>query len=53
MASQILRVGEGDVPTGNELTGIMCDIYITNNPDTPQIWTAFGKPLHLPLVNKE
>jgi len=25
-------------------------IYITNNPYTPQIWTAFGTPLHVPLL---
>lgn len=24
--------------------------YITNNPNTPQIWTNFGKPLWLPLM---
>jgi alpha-tubulin suppressor-like RCC1 family protein len=30
--------------------GIMCDITITNNPNTPQIWTAMGKPLHQPTI---
>jgi len=26
-------------------------VFISNNPDTPEIWTAFGKPLHVPLVD--
>ena len=28
--------------------GVICDFTITNDDSTPEIWTAFGKPLHLP-----
>ena len=27
-------------------------VFISKDPDTPEIWTAFGKPLHTPLTNK-
>jgi hypothetical protein len=48
IASGILRIG-GDGST-NFIDGTICNFYITNNPNTPEIWTAFGKPLHQPLI---
>ncbi|MCK5138503.1 MAG: LamG domain-containing protein [Thermodesulfovibrionia bacterium] len=41
----------GDLQIGNSFgsTGLDCyigRIFISKNPDTPEIWTAFGKPLH-------
>jgi hypothetical protein len=30
----------------------MDQVTITDNPNTPEIWTAFGKPIIMPLVNK-
>jgi len=30
--------------------GIIDEFYISSNPYTPQIWTAFGKPLWMPLL---
>jgi hypothetical protein len=26
-------------------------VFISKNPDTPEIWTAFGKPLHTPRID--
>ena len=26
-------------------------VFISKDPHTPEIWTAFGKPLHVPLTN--
>jgi hypothetical protein len=28
-------------------------VFISNNPNTPEIWTAMGKPLHVPLIDKQ
>jgi len=39
-----------DRSEGNN-AGIYIDqVYITNDPNTPQNWTAFGVPLHVPLL---
>jgi hypothetical protein len=27
------------------------DIFITDDPNTPEIWTAFGKPLHTEITD--
>jgi hypothetical protein len=44
-----LRIG--NYYSGGEFAdGPICDIYITNNPDTPQIPTIMGKPVHVPLI---
>ena len=32
--------------------GLVSDFTILDNIGTPEIWTAFGKPLHVPLVDK-
>jgi hypothetical protein len=43
----------GNTSTGSrQIGGYMDKIFITSNPDTPEIWTAFGKPLHIDLVKK-
>jgi hypothetical protein len=40
--------------SGSDRSDIYVDqVYVSNNPNTPQIWTAFGKPLIVPLVIKE
>ena len=38
---------------GGDLTGDLCEVYITNNPNTPQIPTANGVPLDMPIVRND
>jgi hypothetical protein len=41
-----------DHDQGSNLYCYIDQVFITNNPNTPEIWTAFGKPLHLDLIKK-
>jgi hypothetical protein len=37
----------------NNANGVDCfigNLFMGKDPDTPEIWTAFGKPLHIPLT---
>jgi hypothetical protein len=36
--------------TGNNLDAFIGRAFISKDPNTPEIWTAFGKPLHQPLI---
>ncbi|MHC4316731.1 MAG: hypothetical protein ACYSW3_30180 [Planctomycetota bacterium] len=36
----------------NGVDAFIGNIYMGKDPGTPEIWTAFGKPLHIPLINK-
>jgi len=35
---------------GEPIDGYLDQIYITNNPNTPDRWSIFGKPIHYPLL---
>ena len=48
-----LRIGNRGSSTGWELGGIIDEFYITNNPNTPQIPTANGVPLDMPIVRND
>jgi hypothetical protein len=44
----------GAGPTGiNNADVKIGRVFISKDPDTPEIWTAFGKPLHVPLIDKQ
>ena len=39
----------GSVSGTNDIGGAICDFFITNDPNTPDRWSVFGKPIHYPL----
>lgn len=39
-----------DASGTNRANVMMGDLFVTDKMDTPQIWTAFGVPLHIPLL---
>jgi len=43
----------GDYEGSNGADVLIDQVYITSDPDTPEVWTAFGKPLHMPLFKKD
>ena len=38
--------------TSREINGYMDEFYITDDPHMPEIWTALGKPLWTPRIEK-
>jgi len=49
--SNNLYIGNSSSDNTDHIGGAICDIYITNNPYTPQIWTALGAgPLYSEVI---
>jgi len=48
-SSDVLYLG-ADYAGANISDIFIDEVYWIDNPHTPQIWTAFGKPLHQPLL---
>ena len=44
MSGDIIQIGYSD------LGGVIDQVSITNNPNTPDCWSVFGKPIHYPLL---
>jgi hypothetical protein len=42
-----------DYAGSNIIDAYIDEVYITNNPNTPQIPTIMGKPVHIPLIEVE
>jgi hypothetical protein len=42
-----------DYAGSNIIDAYIDEVYITNNPNTPQIPTIMGKPVHVPLIEVE
>ena len=49
-SSAYYSIGNDYKATTRDCGGIIDEFYITDDPYTPEIWTAFGKPLWTPLV---
>ena len=45
--------GTGILRFSDDINIWIDQIYVTNKENAPEIWTAMGKPLHLPLIDKE
>jgi hypothetical protein len=53
LSSGNILIGNIGNYSGNHASGRICNFTITNNPNTPQIPTIMGKPVHVPLIEVE